>query len=293
MKNFETIKISNLENLKAPTIYFYLINNGFSQTFVSALRNMENSIKLNGKFVTIREKIKSGDLLEIMNNPYKKSEILPCDGKLEILFEDDDFLIINKPHNLSCMPTRSHYYNNLGGQICKYMNQKTDDFVLRIINRLDKETAGIVVVAKNVIAYNNTCLDKTYYALCEGNIFENFTIDAPIETIVKNGINEHKRVISENGKPAVTHVFPIKNFDSYCLAKFKLETGRTHQIRVHLSSKNHSLIGDCVYGEPNDHAFLILKEVSFKHFRTNQLVKIEVDFPSDWNKFITKNSHDV
>lgn len=289
MGKFENIKIDDISNLKKPTIYFYLINNGFSQNYIKKLRNTPNSIILNDKFVTIRQEISIGDTLKLLKNPDKKSKILECDGNLEILFEDDDYLVVNKPHNLACMPTRSHYTSNLGGQICKYMN-KEENFVLRIINRLDKETAGIVVVAKNTLAYNNITLNKTYYALCEGNIAEKLTINEPILTVVENGINQHKRIVSKDGKNAITHVFPIKNFETFCLVKLVLETGRTHQIRVHMSHIGHPLVGDCVYGKPENHAFLLLKKISFVHFRSKKLIEIEVPFPNDWT---TKNSHIV
>ena len=280
MKKFEKFIINDIQNLKQPTIYFWLKNNGFSENYISHLRQNE-MIKLNGVFTNIRSKIKVGDILEISQNPNKKTEIKACEGKLDILFEDDDFLIVNKPHNLACMPTRSHFSNNLGGQICAYMGE---DFTLRVINRLDRETAGIVVVAKNVIASNNITLDKEYHAICHGILNESSTINVPILTITNNGINQHKRVVDEKGKPSITHVEPLKIFNNKTLLKLKLETGRTHQIRVHLSHINHPLVGDTLYGsnEPS-HAFLLLKKVSFTHFRTQEKISLEVDYPSDWN----------
>lgn len=279
MKKFESFRIENLNNLKQPTIYFWLKNSGFSENYISHLRQKE-MIKLNNEFVNIRAKISNGDFLEIAQNPNKKTDIKPCEGNLDILFEDDDFLIVNKPHNLACMPTRSHFSNNLGGQICTYMK---NDFTLRVINRLDRETAGIVVVAKNVIASNNIFLDKEYHAICHGIIEQKLTIDKPILTITNNGINQHKRVVDKKGKPSITHIEPIKIFNNNTLLKLKLETGRTHQIRVHLSHINHPLVGDTLYGssEPS-HAFLLLKKISFNHFRTKENISIEVNYPADW-----------
>lgn len=302
MKNFEKILIEKVDDLKQPTIYFYLKNHRFGEHYIKNLRNSEGSIQLNGKPVNVREKIKCGDILEIEQNPNKKTSIQLCDGDLEILYEDNDFLIVNKPHNLTCTPTRSHFSNNLGGQVCKYMKDKDDNFVLRVMNRLDRETAGIVVIAKHVIAANNIKIDKEYHALCNGNIKSPFTIDKPILTKVNNGINEHKRLISPDGKRSVTHVTPLKNFKGTCLIKLILETGRTHQIRVHMQSCGHSLIGDTLYGnntsntqsapkEKNpskttpvpSHALLLLKKISFTHFRNNKEIEIEIPYPSDWN----------
>ncbi len=282
MLEYEKFKIESIKNLKQPTVYFFLKNMKCAENYIKNLRNAPNSIKLNGEVVNIRAKISQNDVLEILKSPNKSTDIALCDGKLDILYEDDDYLIVNKPHNLSCTPNRSHFYDNLGGQVMKYMLEKDKNFVLRIVGRLDRETAGIVVIAKNVFAYNKIKLDKTYYALCEGNIESPFTIDKPILTVVKDGINEHKRIISKEGKPSITHVFPVKNYENTCLVKFKLETGRTHQIRLHMSSCGHPVVGDSIYGNAQEHAFLILKEIYFEHFRTKQQIDISVPFPDDW-----------
>ena len=286
MENFEKYIISLSPNLKKKTIYFYLKNLGISEHYIKNLRNTPQAIIINNMPVTINHPISDRDVLEISKSPSKGSEIFQCDGDLEIIYEDEDYLAVNKPHNLACIPTRKHLNHNLGGQIVKYMKTKDSNFVLRITNRLDRETAGIVVVAKNITAFNKMKADKTYYALCEGNLKpEEFTIDKRIETISANGINQMKRVISENGKTAITHVYPIKNINNTCLVKLKLETGRTHQIRVHMSSIGHPLVGDTIYNDNNkSHAYLLLKEFSFKHFRTGKDIKLSVDFPKEWNQ---------
>ncbi|MBP3431693.1 MAG: RluA family pseudouridine synthase [Clostridia bacterium] len=288
MEKYEEFKIENLNNLKKNTIYFYLKTRGFSENYIKNLRNCEDGILLNNTPATVREKIGLGDVLDIKKNPNRATQINLCEGSLDILFEDEDYLIVNKPHNLACTPTRSHFSNNLGGQICRYMNDKDENFVLRILNRLDKETAGIVVVAKNVIAYKNADIDKEYHALCHGNLSDETTICHPIKTIEKDGINQMKRVISENGKHATTHVFPLKNWENFFLAKFKLETGRTHQIRVHMSHIQRPLLGDTIYGKPDDfsHTMLLLKKIQFTHFRTKKKIEIEVAYPEEWKIYV-------
>ncbi len=322
------IQIENVEKLKKPTIYFYLKSNGFSESFISCLRNTINAIKINEQTVTIRANIQNGDILEILKNPKPASNVHHCEGNLDILFEDNDFLIVNKPHNLSCIPSHAHYDMNLGGQICKYMQSKTENFVLRILNRLDRETAGIVVVAKNMIAYHSISLNKEYHAICHGIINKELTINKPILTETNKGINVRKRIISPLGKPAITHIYPIKNhtintktktnitenitnnlnndttqktestenndktfntnlidtYGDFSLIKLKLETGRTHQIRVHLSSINHPLFGDTIYGINDNftHTMLLLKKVSFTHYITGKQIEIEVPYPEEW-----------
>ncbi len=285
MDNFEKYIIRQTANLKKQTIYYFLKEQKISEHYIKCLRNTSDTIKLNGNTVSINNPIEENDVLEISKSPQKGSEIPECDGTLEIIYEDDDYIAVNKPHNLACIPTRKHLQNNLGGQVVKYMKDKDKNFVLRIANRLDRETAGIVVIAKNIDAFNKMNANKTYYAICEGNLdLSPFTIDKKIETISHNGINQMKRIVSENGKTAVTHIFPVKNIDKNCLVKLKLETGRTHQIRVHMSSINHPLVGDTIYNE-NDksHAYLLLKELSFTHFRSGKKIVLQVDFPNEWN----------
>lgn len=293
MEIFDKFIIDNIINLKQPTIYFWLKKNGFSENYIKNLRNTPNAIKLNSQTTFTNSKIKQNDILEISKSPNKASSIPICDGTIDVIYEDEDYLIVNKPHNLSCIPTRSHITNNLGGQIVKYMREKDPNFVLRIINRLDRETAGIVIVAKNVSAFNNTKSDKVYYALCENNFSEKeLTINSKILTVSNNGINQMKRIISPLGKVAITHIKLEENYNNYSLISLSLETGRTHQIRVHLSSINHSLIGDTIYSNnskkftSNDHALLILKEISFEHFRTKEKIKLSIPFPQEWEKWL-------
>lgn len=286
---YQTLIVEETNKLKKPTIYFFLKSNGFSEHFISNLRKNEDFILLNNKKSNLKTIIKSGDKIKVSLESAKPSTISECDGKLNIVFEDEDYLLINKPHNIPTIPSRSHQLDNLGGMVVRYMKEKDKNFVLRVLNRLDKETAGLVLVAKNIPAYNNIkSLQKTYYALCEGNLDNSsFDINIPIETKVENGINVRRREVSPNGKPALTHVQLIKNFVDFCLCSFSLETGRTHQIRVHMKSIGHPLIGDTIYNDKysnaDSHTFLILKKMSFRHPKTNEIKSFEIDFPEDWN----------
>ncbi len=280
-------------NLKQTNVYYFLKSIGISENHIKNLRKNSSSILVNGRFATTRTKLCMADVLEILKSPNCATKTKLCDGKLEILFEDEDFLIVNKPSGLACTPTRSHFDMNLGGQICKYMLPKDPNFVLRILNRLDLDTAGIVVVAKNPIAYNNVKLEKEYHALAKGNIYKNITIDKPILTKNENGYNQIKREISENGKQATTYVEVVKNYKDYCHIKLKLKTGRTHQIRVHLSSIGHPLIGDKLYGEKDDdacHTMLLLKNVKLTNLPTLNSVELQVNFPDDWQTFLDTNA---
>ncbi|MBO5394964.1 MAG: RluA family pseudouridine synthase, partial [Clostridia bacterium] len=194
----------------------------------------------------------------------------------------------NKPSGLTCMPNSSHYTHNLSGAIAYYMQNKEENFVVRILNRLDKDTAGIIIVAKDSISQKEIKdVNKIYYAICQGIIDGPLVIDKPIKTISVNGFNQHKREISPDGQAAKTFVTPLKlsKQQNISLIKLELEHGRTHQIRVHLSSIGHPLLGDELYGEKSElisHTALVCKEISFFHPYLNKTLSFEIDFPDDY-----------
>ena len=272
-------------------VYYFLKKNGFSENYISNLRKKMEYIKINGSEVNIKVRLKPGDLLELEASPNKPTLIKNCSIPLNIVFEDEYYLLINKPSGLSCMPNKSHYTNNLAGAICYYLNN-TENFVLRIINRLDKDTAGLVLVAKDSIAQKDIKdIEKSYIAICEGKIDINMKIDKKIETICINGVNVRKRIVSNNGKDAITYVSPLKFNDKYSLIELKLVYGRTHQIRLHLSSIGHPLVGDEIYGHANSqfsHTALVCNKMSFYHPYLQKTLNFEVSMPDDFDEFIKK-----
>lgn len=274
-------------------IYFFLKEHRFSENFISNLRKDWGNFVVNNEIVNIKKELRVGDNLKINSNPNNKTSIMQCILPLNIVYEDKYYLLINKPSGIPCMPSRSHYSNNLAGAICNYMSQKEDNFVLRIINRLDKDTAGIIIVAKDSISQNKIKdIQKVYYAVCKGKIENDLIIDSPIKTININGKNEHKRIISKDGKEAITFASPIKTNANFSLISARLVHGRTHQIRLHLSSVAHPLIGDNLYGEKTtliNHTALICKEVSFFHPYKNKVLHFEIDYPEDFQNLLSKS----
>lgn len=238
-------------------LYFFLKDSKFSESLISSLRHDDNALKINGEKANMRSKICTGQKLEITLEDKKSSSIPFNDLPLDILFEDEDLLVINKAAGVATIPSKRHYSDNLAGAVSKYMAGKQPHFVFRALGRLDKDTSGIVVIAKNQYAANMVEIKKTYQALCVGNFTEKeFNISAPIQTVCENGINQQQRKTSLLGKAATTHVEVVKNFNGYALVRLILSQGRTHQIRVHLSSISHPLIGDQVYGNEKSLAFL-------------------------------------
>lgn len=281
-------------NKQYSNIYYFLKDSGFSENFISNLRKTWGNFVLNNEIVDIRQGLNVGDELKINSNPNTKTNIMQCILPLDIVYEDEYYLLINKPSGLPCMPSRSYYSYNLSGAVCNYMNNKEENFVLRIINRLDKDTAGIIIIAKDSISQNKIKeIEKEYHAVCKGQIIDSFVIDKPIKTICENSRNEHKRVISSDGKQAKTYISPINFNKDYSLITLRLEHGRTHQIRVHLSSCGFPLIGDYLYGEKTDlidHTALICKKLSFFHPYLEKKLSFEIDYPNDFKELITKSN---
>ena len=266
-------------------IYKFLRENNFSEHYISALRNNLDNILINGKPTNVRGTLKNGDVLEIAKNPYKATEIELIEKPLNIVYEDDDYLVINKPPLLATTPTRSHYTDNLSGMICAYMKKKDDNFTLRIMNRLDKDASGLILVAKDAIAYQKTVnIKKEYYAICHGILKDVKVVDTPILTLQENGINIMKRVCDERGQNAKTTLTPIKTLKDKTLVKAEIEKGRTHQIRLHSSSIGHALIGDKIYGiyDEFSHTYLFLKKISFENTKSCKKYAFDLELPSEF-----------
>ena len=274
------------------TIYTYLKRIGMSENYVRNLRKKEGYILLNGKIAHTDFKINDGDMIEVCKSPNTKTSIMQCVIPLDVVYEDDDILVINKPSGLATSASRSHFSENLSGAILSYMSPKYENFVVRIINRLDKDTAGLVIVAKHSLICKllneDGLIEKNYYAICTGKIDYNVIINKNIAT-VKNelGYNQHKRIISDNGKPAITYVQPISYDGENTLCKINIQHGRTHQIRVHLSSIGHPLLGDEIYGMKSNkinHTALVCKEISFYHPIKKKTIRLDCPFPKDFEK---------
>ena len=290
--NIEYREIVAKHCAKNQTIYTYLKSNGFSENFLKNLRKQEGFIKLNGKVCFINNAVKNGDVISVNNNPNTKTCINYCNIPLDIVYEDDEVVVVNKPSGLATMPSRSHYNDNLSGAIA-YRYKDNSNFVVRVINRLDKDASGLVLIAKNSLASNflnnPQNVQKTYFAIVCGNLQGDVVIEKNIQTVCINGKNENKRIICDSGKPAKTEVFVVKNYKDYCLVKVKITHGRTHQIRLHLSSIGHALLGDELYGKKSNlisHTALYLKELEFVHPTIKQIVKLSVDLPDDFKKLV-------
>ena len=254
----------------------YLYSLGLSVTLVKKAKY--GGILLNGEVVTVRARVNAGDKIEIYVDEEKSEGIPPMDIPLRVLYEDEDILAVDK---LTNMPTHPSKGNNLPTLANAVMGYYGGDFVFRSVNRLDRDTSGIVIIAKNRISASalsssmkKGLWSKKYHALVDGCPSPSeSTVDAPIERVAEGNI---KREVRADGKRAITKYRVIESCGDSSLCEISLLTGRTHQIRVHMAHIGHPLCSDFLYGTPSEKEyFLRCVEISFPHPKTNEIIVIK------------------
>ena len=252
-------------------------------------------ILLNGFFVDTRTIASIGDTITIvLGSPEDNSNIVPTKMDLDIIYEDEHLLAINKPAGIAIHPSILHYNDSLSNGVRYYFDKINLCKKIRPINRIDLNTSGLVLFAKN--EYVQECLiqqmldntfEKTYICLVSGHFQnEEGVINLPI-TRKDNSIIE--RCVSDNGQAAITHYKVLHEFDTYSLVQCRLETGRTHQIRVHMAYIGHGLLGDTLYGINSniiERQALHSYKMKFIHPVFNNEILLEADIPLDIKKLI-------
>jgi len=236
-------------------------------------------------------KLHTGDVLELCLNEDTSSEnIVPVAAPLDILYEDEDIFVINKAPNMPTHPSISHYENTLANALAAYNLERNTPMVFRCVNRLDMDTSGLTIVAKNMIssgrlgdAMKARKIHREYLGIAEGFVEETGTIYAPIGRA--DGSVIERRVDFEQGEEAITHFKRLKYENGLSLVSFILETGRTHQIRVHMKYSGHPLIGDFLYNPDNtlmSRQALHAWHLTFEHPITNEKMFFEAPIPKDF-----------
>ena len=266
----------------------FLRKTGSSRHVIIHLKKTENGILLNGEWAYVGQSLKEGDHLEIHIIEEESSEqIVPSELPLDIVYEDEDLLIINKPADMPIHPSINNYDNTLANALMWYYQQKGETFVYRCINRLDRDTTGLLIVAKNMLSggilsdmSKKREIHREYLAIAEGEVPQEGVIDAPIARKEESVIE--RCVDFERGDRAVTHYWRLDYRNGYSLVRLKLETGRTHQIRVHMKYLGHPLTGDYLYNPDYrilNHQALHSWKLAFRHPITGAQMQFKADPP--------------
>ena len=234
-------------------IHELLKAHGYSSTVIRHLKETENGIQRNGVWARVYEPLCSGDTVTILLTEEVSSEnIVSTPLPLDIVYEDEDLLVINKPAGMPIHPTQGNYDNTLANACAYYFQQKGEPFTYRCINRLDRDTTGLLILARH--AYSASLLSsmvakreihREYLALATGLVPDSGVIEAPIARV--DGSTIEREVNFETGEFARTHYRRLEYKNGYSLVSLKLDTGRTHQIRVHMKYIGHPLPGDFLY----------------------------------------------
>jgi len=288
----EELKVKENDINKRLDVFISEKLEGKSRSYVQGLIE-EEKVKVNEKLKKSNYKLKLNDLVIVDVPEVTALEIEKEDIPLDILYEDNDVIVINKPQDMVVHPAPGNYSGTLVNALLYHCNDLSGiNGVVRpgIVHRIDKDTSGILVIAKNDNAHNRLAeqlkehsMMRTYYALVEGKLKEDSgTINAPIG---RHPVERIKMaVVKNNGKEAITHYKVLERFNHYTLVKCNLETGRTHQIRVHMAYIGHPLVGDTVYGFKKQKfklqgQVLHAKELGFIHPATNEYMKFTSNIP--------------
>lgn len=262
------------------TIKDFLRDFGVSSSLLKKLKHAESGILINGEHARTIDHISSGDTLTI-NIEDSGTAPTGSDIKINILYEDEDLIAAEKPADMPVHESRNHRGDTLSNAVAEICGG-----AFRAVYRLDRDTSGIVLIAKNELAAAKLAgkVKKDYYAVACGKIEGGGVIDLPIRREQESII---KRCVAPDGERAVTHYEALMHSDSYTLLKLNLETGRTHQIRVHLAHTGHPLAGDGLYGGSTDdiaRQALHCRDIYFTHPITGKEMHIFCDFPDDFKK---------
>ena len=267
----------------------------------SQLKNLINDehVTVNGQPVKPKYKVQAGDKISLVKPEPQSLELTPENIPLDIVYEDDDVIVVNKPQGMVVHPAPGHPDHTLVNALLYHSPLSTINGTFRpgIVHRIDKDTSGLLMVAKNDLAHQslaeqlrNKTNKREYLALVYGQIKEDEgTIDAPLG---RNPQDRKKQAVVKGGRHAVTHFKVMKRYDNFTLVKCILETGRTHQIRVHMKYIGHPLVGDPLYGPRKvigkNGQFLHAALLGFKHPRTGKEMVFKAPLPENFQKMLDK-----
>jgi 23S rRNA pseudouridine1911/1915/1917 synthase len=258
----------------------------------------QGKVLVNDKVEKSNYLVSSNDIIKVDNNLEEDNKIKPKNINLDIVYEDDDVIVVNKPIGMVVHPAAGHYEDTLVNGLLGYSKELSDvngDFRPGIIHRIDKDTSGLLLIAKNNNAHVNLSkqlkdkiITRKYTALVHGVInHDKGTIEAPIG---RDKRNRKKMAVVKDGKRAITHFVVLERYKEATLIECRLETGRTHQIRVHMEYINHPIVNDPLYGKKkiidNSGQMLHAQTIGFIHPTTNKYMEFDVPVPDNFNKIL-------
>ena len=266
----------------------FLQEQGYSKNTISAIKH-NGALIVNGQTETVRKQLQKDDIVEVhLARETASHNLVPFEKTLNVLYEDEYLLIVSKEANQNCAPSREHKHFSLVEQILGYFKQSRQNIVPHIVTRIDRNTSGIVVVAKHGFLHHlmsNIHIDKTYLCVCFGEMKSHGIIDAPIardpSSIITRQVNSH-------GKQAITKYRRLDHVTNYSLCEIALLTGRTHQIRVHFQHIGHPIVGDDLYGGGHScykHQLLRCFKISFMHPIYDKKIEIQDRYDAIENIF--------
>ncbi|RKD27846.1 23S rRNA pseudouridine1911/1915/1917 synthase [Caminicella sporogenes DSM 14501] len=294
-----------VEDIVEPTrvdLYLSRELNDISRSYIQKLIK-SGKVKVNGEVIESKKyKVNENDEIHITIPEPEKLKLEPENIPIDIVYEDDDVLVVNKPQGMVVHPAPGHYSKTLVNALLYHCNNLSSiNGIIRpgIVHRIDKDTSGLLMIAKNDRAHNflakqlkEHSITRIYMAVVHGKIKEDSgTIDAPIG---RHPVNRLKWTVTENNsKRAVTHFEVVKRYKNYTLVKLKLETGRTHQIRVHMSYIGYPLVGDPLYGIKKEKfnlkgQVLHAKKLGFIHPSTLEYIEFDSQLPTYFKEILRK-----
>lgn len=274
------------------TVEQFLKSRGYSRHLLIRLKQSPAGITIDGVTVYVTHVLNAGEILKIrLEEPESSQTIVPVPMDLDILYEDEDLLVVNKPANLPVHPSQGHFDTTLANGMAYYFNQKGEPFVYRAVNRLDRDTTGLLILARHGLSgailsemVKNRQIRREYLAVVSGKTEDSGTVDAPIARA--EGSTIERCVDFEKGESACTHYRRLHYNPSLdcSLLSLTLETGRTHQIRVHMKHIGHPLYGDFLYHP--DYRFIRRQSLhshrlSFSHPITKKDLEFQAPLPDD------------
>lgn len=275
------------------TILSFLKHKQYSSPIITHLKRTELGILLNDQWGRVRDILHTDDILKItLAETTTSDNIVPSPLPLSIVYEDEDLMVVNKAPNTPIHPSQGNYDNTLANAVAYLYQKRNEPFVYRCMNRLDRDTSGLLILAKNMYSASllssmikNREIHREYLAIATGFVPEQGIIDQPIGRV--DGSTIEREVNPVTGDPARTHFKRIAYKNGYSLVSLKLETGRTHQIRVHMKFIGHPLPGDFLYNPDYsiiDRQALHSYRLSFSHPITKEPLIFTAPLPTDMQK---------